>query len=240
MVQRAAGRRSTSCSRTRPSTRSALQSAPAAATATLNQGRVFIALKPHNQRNASADQVISAAATELASGPGHHPLYAGRAGHHRRRAAVEDPVSVHLDRCGPRTSSITGPRYSSTSSRAFRELPTSPPTRRTPGRASISTVNRDVASSFGILPATDRQYARRRLWPAHRLDNLHLAQPVSRRAGGRSAFPVRARGAQQYLRELFERTAGAAQHADHQHDHGGAARDQPSGPCSRRPPSRST
>ena len=39
---------------------------PGGATATLNQGRVFIALKPQNERNASIDQVINRLQTALA------------------------------------------------------------------------------------------------------------------------------------------------------------------------------
>ena len=64
-----------------------------------------------------------------------------------------------------------------------------------PGPLLDITVNRDVASSFGILPATIDNIAQRRLRPAHRLDDVHVAEPVSRRAGGRPAVPVRARGA---------------------------------------------
>jgi HAE1 family hydrophobic/amphiphilic exporter-1 len=39
---------------------------PGGATATLNQGRVFIALKPHDQRDASIDQIINRLQTALA------------------------------------------------------------------------------------------------------------------------------------------------------------------------------
>ena len=61
---------------------------------TVNNGRVFIALKPQNQRDQHRPG-DRAAADQPRQDPGDHALYAGRAGHHDRRAAVQDPVSVH-------------------------------------------------------------------------------------------------------------------------------------------------
>ena len=66
-------------------------------TTTVNTGRVFIALKPENQRP-PVDQVIARLRTNLAKISGDHALHAGRSGHHDRRAGVQDPISIYFGR----------------------------------------------------------------------------------------------------------------------------------------------
>ena len=66
------------------------------------------------------------------------------------------------------------------------------------------TVNRDVASSFGILPSTvdntlDDAFGQRIVSTI-----FTRAQSVSRRPRGRSALPARPGGAQRHLREFVE------------------------------------
>ena len=114
---------------------------------------MFIALKPHDQRDVSADQVISRLQPQAREGSRHHPLHAGGAGHHRRRAGVEDPIPVHADRCRhERAQSLVGnlPRQAQTHSR-ITDVATD---QENAGPRLNVTVNRDVASSFGILPST--------------------------------------------------------------------------------------
>ena len=84
---------------------------------TVNNGRVFIALKPQNQRDASADQVISAAAR-----PGSPRSRASRSTCRRRRtspsagACPRPSISIRWPTPIP-ASSTTGHRCSWTSSR---------------------------------------------------------------------------------------------------------------------------
>jgi multidrug efflux pump len=122
-------------------------------TATLNQGRMFIALKPHNERDASADQVIARLQTRLAGIQG-ITLY---------MQAVQD-ITV-----GARLSK-TQFQYTLTDADSnelnhwsgifldkLRSIPgitdvTSDQENAGP-RLNV-TVNREVASSFGILPST--------------------------------------------------------------------------------------
>ena len=72
------------------------------ATATLNDGRIFIALKPRGRARRQRRPGDQPAAPEARQAPGHHALYAGRPGHHHRGAPVQDPVPVHprRRRCG--------------------------------------------------------------------------------------------------------------------------------------------
>ena len=61
------------------------------ATATLNQGRMFIALKPHDERTPAPIRSSTRLQHGARQGPGHHAVHAGGAGHHRRRAACPRP-----------------------------------------------------------------------------------------------------------------------------------------------------
>jgi hydrophobe/amphiphile efflux-1 (HAE1) family protein len=123
------------------------------ATATLNDGRMFIALKPRDQRDASADQVIRRLQTSLAGIQG-ITLY--------MQAAQDITVGARLNK--------TQYQYTLTDadsnelnhwSAIFLDK-----LKQIPGIADVTsdqenagprlntTVNREVASSFGILPAT--------------------------------------------------------------------------------------
>ncbi|MGY4458311.1 multidrug efflux pump subunit AcrB [Bradyrhizobium sp. LB13.1] len=122
-------------------------------TTTLNQGRMFIALKPQDQRSANADQVIARLRTKLAAVQG-ITLY--------MQAAQDITVGARLSK--------TQYQYTLTDadsnelnhwSAIFLEK-----IRSIPGVADVTTdqqnagprlnatVNRQVASSFGILPAS--------------------------------------------------------------------------------------
>jgi multidrug efflux pump len=122
-------------------------------TATLNQGRMFIALKPHDERHANADQVIARLQAKLAGIQG-ITLY--------MQAAQDITVGARLSK--------TQYQYTLTDadsnelnhwSAIFGEK-----LRSVPGITDVAsdqqnagprlnvTVNREVASSFGILPST--------------------------------------------------------------------------------------
>lgn len=126
---------------------------PGGPTATLNNGRMFIALKPQGERNASADEVINRLRPKLAGLQG-ITLYmqaaqditiGGRVSRTQYQYTLTDPDPAELNQW---------------SAQFLEKLKT------IPGIADIAsdqqnagplldiTINRDIASSHGILPAT--------------------------------------------------------------------------------------
>ncbi len=63
-----------------------------------NTARIFWGLKPYDERDATAEQIIAAPAQEGRRHRGRQILHAGAAKHHGRRPAVAHPVPVHADR----------------------------------------------------------------------------------------------------------------------------------------------
>jgi hydrophobe/amphiphile efflux-1 (HAE1) family protein len=126
---------------------------PGGPTATLNNGRMFIALKPKGERNASADEVINRLRPKLAQLQG-ITLY--------MQAAQDITIGGRVSRTQYQYT-LTDPNpgeLNQWSARFLERL------RTIPGIADIAsdqqnagplldiTINRDVASSYGILPAT--------------------------------------------------------------------------------------
>jgi hydrophobe/amphiphile efflux-1 (HAE1) family protein len=123
------------------------------ATSTLNDGRMFIALKPHDQRDVSADQVIARLQKSLAHVEG-ITLY--------MQAAQDITVGARLSK--------TQYQYTLTDAdsnelnywsgifldklKAIPGITDVTSDQENAGPRLNVTVNRDVASSFGILPAT--------------------------------------------------------------------------------------
>ena len=73
-----------------------------------NTGRMFITLKPREERDADVFQVIARLRPQLAKIPGSPGLPSGRAGRHRRRPLLEDPVPVHAAGRQPRRAQRLG------------------------------------------------------------------------------------------------------------------------------------
>jgi hydrophobe/amphiphile efflux-1 (HAE1) family protein len=126
---------------------------PGGPTATLNNGRMFIALKPKGERNASADEVINRLRPKLARLQG-ITLY--------MQAAQDITIGGRLSRTQYQYT-LTDPdpgELNQWSAQFLEKLKT------VPGIADIAsdqqnagplldiTINRDIASSYGILPAT--------------------------------------------------------------------------------------
>ena len=126
---------------------------PGGPTATLNNGRLFIALKPQGERTASADEVINRLRPKLASLQG-ITLYmqaaqditiGGRVSRTQYQYTLTDPDPAELNQW---------------SAQFLQKL------KSVPGIADIASdqqnagplldisINRDIASSYGILPAT--------------------------------------------------------------------------------------
>jgi multidrug efflux pump len=126
---------------------------PGGATATLNQGRVFIALKPHDQRDASISQVISRLQSALAKVQG-ITLYmqaaqditvGGRVAKTQYQYTLTDADQNELN------------RWSAIFLDKLKSLPAITDVasdQENGGPRLNATVNRDIASSFGILPST--------------------------------------------------------------------------------------
>jgi HAE1 family hydrophobic/amphiphilic exporter-1 len=126
---------------------------PGGPTATLNQGRVFIVLKPGNQRDASADQVINRLRPQLAKIQG-IALY--------MQAAQDITIGARLTK--------TQYQYTLTDAdstelahwaaifvekmKAIPGITDVASDQANSGPMLNVTVNREVASSFGILPST--------------------------------------------------------------------------------------
>ena len=126
---------------------------PGGSTATLNQGRVFIALKPQSERNASIDQVINRLQTALAKVQG-IALYmqaaqditvGGRVAKTQYQYTLTDADQNELN------------RWSAMFLDKLKGLPQITDVvsdQENAGPRLNATVNRDTASSFGILPST--------------------------------------------------------------------------------------
>jgi hydrophobe/amphiphile efflux-1 (HAE1) family protein len=129
------------------------QIGPGGATATLNQGRVFIALKPREQRDAGADEIIRRLQPKLAKvqgitlymQPAQDITVGARLSKTQYQYTLNDADANELN------------HWSATFLDKLRALPaiTDVATdQENAGSLLDITVNREVASTFGILPAT--------------------------------------------------------------------------------------
>jgi HAE1 family hydrophobic/amphiphilic exporter-1 len=126
---------------------------PGGPTATLNQGRVFIILKPRDQRDVSADQVINRLTPQLAKTQG-ITLY--------MQAAQDITIGARLSKTQYQytLTDADSTELSHWSALFLDKLKSAPgitdvaSDQANAGPMLNVTVNREVASSFGILPAT--------------------------------------------------------------------------------------
>ncbi len=201
---------------------------PGGSTATLNDGRMFIALKPHDQRTASADQVINRLRPRLAHLQG-ITLY--------MQAAQDITVGGRLSKTQYQyTLADADPaELSHWSAIVLDRL------RTLPGIADVTSdqenagplldivIDRSAAARFGIQPSLiDNTLADAfgqrivtQIFTA--LNQYHVVLEVD------PPLPVRPGIAGQHLRSLADRPASAAQRRGQDDDEGGAARDQSPG-----------
>jgi hydrophobe/amphiphile efflux-1 (HAE1) family protein len=126
---------------------------PGGPTATLNQGRVFIVLKPGNQRNVSADQIINRLRPQLAKIQG-IALY--------MQAAQDITIGARLTKTQYQytltdADSTELAHWSAIFVEKMKGIPgiiDVASDQANAGPMLNVTVNREVASSFGILPST--------------------------------------------------------------------------------------
>ena len=156
---------------------------PGGPTATLNQGRVFIILKPKPERKASADEIINRLKPKLAHIQG-ITLY--------MQAAQDITIGARLSKTQYQYT-LTDADSNELTHWASIYLEKLRATRRHHRRRQRPGQFRPEAGCDGQSrgrvelrhPALDhRQHARRRLRPAHRLHDVHVAEPVPRHHGG--------------------------------------------------------
>jgi hydrophobe/amphiphile efflux-1 (HAE1) family protein len=125
----------------------------ASGTTTLNDGRMFIALKPQNERNASADQVINRLRAQLAKLEGitvymqaaQDITIGGRVSRTQYQYTLVDADAAELTHWAP----IFLDKL-----KAIHGITDVASDQANAGPLLDITVNRDAASSYGILPAT--------------------------------------------------------------------------------------
>ena len=94
--------------------------------ATVNSGRLYINLKPRDQRNASASEDHRPPAPGHGLGPGHLAVHAGCPGRADRQPHQPHPVSIHVAGCRPRRACRVGDPVAGRNCAPNRNSPTSP------------------------------------------------------------------------------------------------------------------
>ena len=181
--------------------------------ASVNQGRMFISLKPLAERGGLTTQrVVDRMRRELCAHRGHQRLHDGLAGHPRRRAAGPGAVPADILEPGVRHALCLG-------AQDRRPLEGGSRTRRRQHRprAGRAAGQHHHRPADGVAPrrahAGHRQRAQQRFCAAPDLDHLYAAQPVPRRAGGRPGVPARSERPVARVRAWPGRCAGAARRA---------------------------
>ena len=116
-----------------------------------NNGRMFISLKPEEERDVDAFQVIARLRPQLAQIPGNARLPAGGAGRDRRRPGRQDAVPVHAaGRQSRRAQRLGGqdPREL----KSLPELRDVATDQQNAGTTLTLKIDRDMASRYGIQP----------------------------------------------------------------------------------------
>ena len=195
---------------------------------TLNDGRVFIQLKPKAQRD-PIDKVIARLRTNLARvqgitlymQPAQDITIGARLNKTQFQYTLNDADPGELE---PLVTAV--PRKDQGSPRHHRR-------RHRSAQCRPDARHHDQARCRLELrhPALhDRQHARRRLRPAHRVDHIHHPAAVPRHPGGQPPVPVRPGITQRHLCQIIERTAGAVIDAGRFGGEGRPPRGQPPGP----------
>ena len=162
-------------------------------------------------------------------------LSAGRAGRDRRRARRAHAVPIHAAGRRSRRAERLGAEDAREAARRCRNCATSAPTSRSPARRCTLTIDRDMASRFGIQPQLidDTLYDAfgQRAGDAVFHADQHLLRRSRRSRRACRGDPKTLD--KLYIRSPNDRAAGAAQRLRQMDDRaGGAAVDQPPGPVS--------
>ena len=176
---------------------------------TENTARMFIQLKPHDERDVTSDQIIQTPAPEGRRGRRRQILHAVGSGHHDRRTSQPHPIPIHSDRYRSRRTDALGadPRSSDEEAAGVAGCRLRPAGRSAAYRDRDRPRRRLTAWNLAIA---DRRHAVRRVRSAPGRDDVHLDQPVQGDPRGQSAIPGRSDGAVQDLRRRAKRRADPA------------------------------
>ena len=118
---------------------------------TTNTGRMFVALKPLEERKVSADQVIAGLRPKLAQVPG-ATLFCRRRRTARRRPAEQCAVSVHASERQPGGSEHDGAQAAATNAEDSPSLTDVNSDQQNSGLQASLVIDRATASRLGITP----------------------------------------------------------------------------------------
>ena len=172
-----------------------------------NAGNIFMALKPLDERNVSAQQRDRSTARLARPAAGGVGVLAGRAGPAHRRPAVERAVPVHDPVRHARRSRDVGPAAAREACASCPASPTSTPISRTAGSRPTLTYDRTTRGRARRDAAAARHRARHRVRPGRRLRHLPAGELLLRRARGRAG----ARESPEALRDVYIRGTGSGQ-----------------------------
>ena len=197
----------------------------------LNTGRMFITLKPRDQRDVTADQVIRRLQPELDKVEGARLFLqaaqdvrvGGRASRTQYQYTLQDPDLGELNQWAPKVLDKL---------KTLKELRDVATDQQIAGSTLTLKVDRDQASRYGLTTAGDRRHALRRLRTAPDRPVFHPARELPRHHGNPAGAAGRGRFAGQDLSQVaHHQQPGAAFDLRQMDDRAGpAAVDQPSEP----------
>ena len=145
----AAGRRRDRARRIRTSRTSMSFVGAGGPSRSLNIGRIFVTLKPRDERP-DADAIVQELRAEAAARPGHQGVRAEHPGDPHRRPADEERLPVHAAGRRHHRALPVGAAGRGEAADAARAASTSPATCRSRSRRSASQIDRNKASALGV------------------------------------------------------------------------------------------
>ena len=175
--------------RIRRSRASARRSAARASSASVNQGRMFISLKPLAERGGVTTARVVDRLRRKLDGIAGIRLFMVPAQDMRVGGGAAERSQYQFTLWSPDLDELQNwvPQGAGAHARQFRASPTSPPTASRAACRSTSSIDRPARGAARRAHPGHRQRAEQRLRAAADLDDLHAAQPVQRHPGGRSA-----------------------------------------------------
>ena len=158
----------------------------------LNQGRMFVTLKPLGSARSAPTRSSARLRGKLGAVRRRQPVSAGGAGHPHRRPRRAPSTSTRFQADNPKDLAGVGAAVLAEAADPSRASRTSTATSRSRASGDPRHRPRDGIASRHRA-AADRQRALRRVRPAAGLDDVHAAEPVPRRDGGRPAVLAESR-----------------------------------------------
>ena len=186
----------------RPSTTCWASRAAGGGGATTNTARLFIMLKPLEERTAQRGSGDRAAARAAGRGARGASVPAGGAGSPRRRPREQRAVPVHAPGRRRRGARRLGDRRVAERLRTLPQLVDVNSDQQDKGRQSSLVIDRGTASRLGITPQLIDDTLYDAFGQRQVSTHVHAAEPVPRGDGGRAALLAAPRDAAGHLRPL--------------------------------------